>query len=443
MLISVNVNMRRLGLALTVLLCASWAPCLKAQTSAAGLVATGDRPNGIYRLGETVGWTLALPSGWKPDGYYYEVRSNGLDVVGGGAFAFVGGRARIEAAATEPAMLYVTVVSKETGARPLAILGAAVAPERLAPAVPSPPDWQSFWQRKLRGLAAVPARAVLSSGDAGRPGVDYATLVMATVDGAHIHGQIARPSGNGRLPGLVIFQYAGGPYPLQKEWVTDRAAQGWLTLNIEPHDVLPDQPQAYYDALPAELKNYASIGRDDRDKSYFLRMYLSAYRAVDYLAGRPDWDGRTLAVMGMSMGGQQALCAAALNHKVTAVIVDVPAGADSNGERHGRLSGYPNWRSDDPRALQAALYFDTVNCAARIRAPTLVAFGFIDTTAPPAGIWTLFNQIRAPKEAVPMVDSPHNHLATAEQQRPWFERSAAWLEALRTSGAPPPAEPTR
>ena len=63
--------------------------------------------------------------------------------------------------------------------------------------------------------------------------------------------------------------------------------KGWLALNIEPHDVLPDQPQAYYDALPDALKHYESIGNNDRDKSYFLRMYLADYRAVDYIASRP------------------------------------------------------------------------------------------------------------------------------------------------------------
>ena len=124
-----------------------------------------------------------------------------------------------------------------------------------------------------------------------------------------------------RLPGqsepenshaLVIFQWASPPYPLQKSWVTQYASAGWLALNIEPHDVLPDQPKSYYDALPKRIKEYQSIGNDDRDNSYFLQMYLADYRAVDYIAGRPDWDGKTLVVMGTSMGGQQSLCVAGL-----------------------------------------------------------------------------------------------------------------------------------
>ena len=66
------------------------------------------------------------------------------------------------------------------------------------------------------------------------------------------------------------------------------------------------------------MKNYQAIGRDDRDKNYFLQMYLADYRAIEYLASRPDWDGKTLVVMGISMGGQQSICAASLNPRVSA-----------------------------------------------------------------------------------------------------------------------------
>jgi lysophospholipase L1-like esterase len=80
--------------------------------------------------------------------------------------------------------------------------------------------------------------------------------------------------------------------------------------------------------------------------------------------------------------------------------------------------------------MKTALYFDAVNFASRIKAASLVAAGFIDTIAPPVGIWTAFNQIKGPKEAAPMVDSPHNNLATQAQQFPYTSRSAEWLNAL-------------
>ena len=101
---------------------------------------------------------------------------------------------------------------------------------------------------------------------------------------------------------------------------------------------------------------------------------------------------------------------------------------------HGRASGYPNVPADNPKALAAAPYFDTVNCAPRITAPSLVSMGFVDTVSPPVGIFAMFNQIRGPKEAVLMVDSPHNHQATPEQMAAYTDRSANWLRALAARG---------
>jgi dienelactone hydrolase len=140
--------------------------------------------------------------------------------------------------------------------------------------------------------------------------------------------------------------------------------------------------------------------------------------------------------MGTSMGGQQAICTAALNSKVTALVAHVPAGADLLGALHGRATGYPFWPADDPAVQRTAPYFDTVNCASRVKVPALVSMGFVDTVTPPVGIWAMFNELRGPKEVVPLVDAAHNHQSTAEQQAAYTRRAEAWLAQLRTGQSP-------
>jgi cephalosporin-C deacetylase-like acetyl esterase len=162
-------------------------------------------------------------------------------------------------------------------------------------------------------------------------------------------------------------------------------------------------------------------------------MYLRDARALDYVASRPDWDGKTIVVTGTSMGGQQSLVAAGLSPKVTAVLVNEPAGADSNGDLHGHKAGYPNWPSDNPKVMETALYFDTVNFASRIKAPVLAALGFIDTLAPPAGIWIAVNQVPGAKEVIPMVESDHNNV-TPEKQGAWDARSKEVLGLILNGG---------
>ena len=412
------------------------------------LVATPYSKPGIYRVHETVGWTIAVAAGQRASTgtFTYTVTENGQRTIKSGIIEFSHGPAKIETSLDEPGMVRVEIRppagtkdfgSEHTGGPGLIALAAAVDPTEIQPVAPRPADFDEFWKSKLDRLATTPANAVVTPKESGVPGVEYATFRLDNVGGAHVYGQMAWPKRAGKFPALAIFQWARPPYPLEKPWVTDRAAEGWLAVNVEPHDVPSDMPQAFYDALPQMLKEYQRINNTDRDNNYFLQMYLGDYRAVEFIATRPEWDGRTVVATGISMGGQQSLVTAALNPRVTAVVVNVPAGADAAAALHGRDSGYPFWDTTNPRVVETAAYFDVVNFASRIHVPSMLAMGFLDKVAPSIGIWTAFNQIAGPKEAVPMIDSPHNHQATPEQLMPFTTRSAAWLTAL-LHGEPAP-----
>jgi cephalosporin-C deacetylase len=376
--------------------------------------------NGIYDMNEKVGWTVALaPGAVMPSApYAYTIKKNNFgDPIKTGVLDLAAGPATIEVTTDEPCMLYVHV----SAGRGVPALGAAVAPTKIEPSQPRPVDFDSFWDAKIKALSAIPVNAELTPSDSGRPGVEFYTFTLDSL-GSKVHGYLAKPTKEGKFPAVVIFQWAG-VYALPRNAVLDRAAEGWLAIDVDSHDKDPNDPKG-------APQNYAGVGNSDRETCYFLNMYLRDYRAIDYIAGRPDWDGKTLVVTGTSMGGQQSLCAAGLNPKVTHVIVNEPAGCDFTGPLHGRASGYPNWPSNDAAAMKTAPYFDAVNFASHIKATSLVAMGFIDTVAPPVGIWAAFNQIQGPKEAAPMVDSNHNNMATPQQQRPFTSRSTEWLNSL-------------
>jgi cephalosporin-C deacetylase-like acetyl esterase len=206
------------------------------------------------------------------------------------------------------------------------------------------------------------------------------------------------------------------------------------------HDLPIDQPIDFYKQAEATtIKGYPGIGETDRDKSYFLRMFLGDVQSAQYLAQRPDWDGKTLVVTGGSQGGWQSLATAGLDPKITAVIANVPAGCDTTGVLGGRNPGWPFFLKnlvtpEQKQTLQTAVYFDSVNFAARIKCPTLIGVGLLDTIAPPSGVFTAFNQLQGPKEiCVTMSDHEgHNH-----SQAAYEARAAAWRTAL-LAGQPPP-----
>ena len=311
-------------------------------------------------------------------------------------------------------------------------VGAAVAPTQIPLSTPRPADFDQFWDSKLAQQAAIPIHPVLTPVTTDVPGVE-ASMFSLDALGSKAHGYVARPAGEGKFPALIQLQYAG-VYALNLHGDAEHAAQGWLVLNVDSHDKLPSDPSGN---IP---RNYNEVGNTDREKSYFLDMYLRDSRVLDYLATRPDWDGKTVVLTGGSMGGQQSIALAGLRpDKVTAVAVCVPAGADTNGDLHGRKAGYPYWPSDNPDAMKTALYFDTVDFASRIKAPVMAGFGFIDTVSPPAGVWTMLNQISGPKEPVPVIDSEHDNY-TYQKMEPCHARTAEILDLLVKGGVYTPKE---
>jgi cephalosporin-C deacetylase len=413
--------------------------------------------SGMYETGDTVGW-IVTPGPVAPTyAYKWTIRRNNATVLKEGKLDLSSGKDKIEIVADQPEMIYVAVeayakLSSNTAAPDAAAsttaptsdhpatpgfvggntgrnnglyaLGAAVAPTKIGLSTPRPQDFDSFWEAKLAAQAKLPINPVLTPVQSNIPGVDMSVFVLDAL-GSKAHGYVAKPAKDRKFPAILQLQYAG-VYALNARADAQRAADGWLVINVDAHDKLPS------DASGGIPKTYTAIGNTDREKSYFLNMYLRDSRALDYLLTRPDWDGKTIVLTGGSQGGQQSLALAGLRpEKITAVLVCVPAGADTNGNLHGRRAGFPSWPSDNPDAMRTALYFDPVNFASRIKAPVLAGIGFIDTVSPPAGIWTTLNQIPVPTEPLPLIESEHDNL-TPEKGRACPARTQEILDSLRT-----------
>ncbi|MGA2907592.1 MAG: acetylxylan esterase [Terracidiphilus sp.] len=450
--------------------------------------------NGIYKIGETVGWTVTPGPEAPTFAYKWTIRRNNAVVLKEGKLDLSSGKDKIEIVGDQPEMIYVAIepyaalttastaptapatsagqsgsatpnqsspapdaastAAAQSGAgavnqggsppsphwiggntghnNGLYAVGAAVAPMEIPLSTPRPADFDAFWDGKLALQAKVPIDAVLTPVQTNVPGVEMSMFALDAL-GSKAHGYVARPAADGKYPALIMLQYAG-VYALNAHADAERAADGWLVLNVDSHDKLPSDPSGN---IPT---NYNAIGNTDREKSYFLDMYLRDSRVLDYLATRPDWNGKTVVLTGGSMGGQQSIALAGLrSDEVTDVLVCVPAGADTNGDLHGRKAGYPYWPSENPDAMNAALYFDTVNFASRIKAPVMAGFGFIDTVSPPAGVWTMLNQIPGPKEPVPVIDSEHDNF-TYMKMEPCHARTKDILDLLVKAGVYTPKE---
>lgn len=403
-----------------------------------------DRSSGVYRVGDEVRWTVTWTDETRPApaSVDYVFKRGGATEVASGTVDFAAGVARLESKFAAPNTMLLEVSWREGEETFKDQGGAVAAPEQIGLAVEAPADFDAWWAEKIAELAAVPMHPRLAVKETAVPGVAYGLITMDNIRGSEIHGQWAKPSGGEALPALLRVQWAG-VYGLNPAWVTERAAAGWLTLNILPHDLPIDETEAYYaEQRAGPLQDYFGQGNEDRETSYFLRMYLSCYRAVEYLKSRPDWDGRTIVVTGTSQGGQQTFVTAGLHPDVTAGLALVPAGADFNGTVAGRAVGFPFWptmsEGKDAAAVAAAGgYFDIVNFAARIKCPMLVGVGLRDTVCPPVGIFAAVNQLKPYHELVILPTSGHQN-ENGSQDAFTDRLEQGWLPALKM-GLPAPS----
>ncbi len=231
-------------------------------------VVSPDRTNGIYEVGETVHWRLQ-PAGTNaiPQAHYILWKGE-LTKAAEGDLTFTNGMAMLDSKFEAPGHLMLEA-RNGTNQQGRTLGGAIAGMDQIKTSAPRPDDFDAFWDAKLKELAAVPANPQLESAESHRTNVLYWKITMDNIRGTHIHGQIAKQAREGKFPAVLVVQWAG-TYALQQQWVTGRAADGWLALNIEAHDMQIDASDN--SKIP---ENYDTVGNDDRDHSYFLRMYLS------------------------------------------------------------------------------------------------------------------------------------------------------------------------
>ena len=139
--------------------------------------------NGIYDIGETVGWSVTPGPVTPTYAYKWTIRRNNAVVLKAGKLDLSSGKDKIEITGDQPEMIYVAVEPSASLAAPapdapgaapaytggntgrnngLYAVGAAVAPAKIGLSTPRPDDFDAFWEGKLAAQAKVPINPVLT-----------------------------------------------------------------------------------------------------------------------------------------------------------------------------------------------------------------------------------------------------------------------------------------
>lgn len=378
-----------------------------------------DRADARYRVGEMVSFEVAVLKNGKPvddSSWSYKMLQDGLNVVDKGGLKWTDGKCRVSFKWDKPSflLLIVSPPASETNC-PSIRGGAACEPEKLAASMPKPDDFDAFWNGKKALLDAMtnpPVLTPVSKYTDSR--IETYALCMENINGSHIYGFFAKPKGDGPFPAILLLNSAG-VFSIKPNSVVSYAQMGAMAIDINPHDLENEQSGSYYEeARAGRIKGYPLIGRDDRENSYFLRMFCACYRVGRYLCKRSEWDKKHFLVHGASMGGGQAFAMAYLCPEVTAFAANVPALCDHTGREAGRAPGWPNMVSyangqADQKQLNTARYFDCVNFARSIHARALVSAGFVDMTCAPGSVYAAYNVLTGNKQMVDMPIQGHSY----------------------------------
>ncbi len=385
-----------------------------------------DRALGIYDAGESVEFRVTLKGGVPAAGLTldYLIAVDGTEVLTSGTTMLGAETVRLPAVLERAGHLQLVARAAWPGSQISGSAGALVDPEKIEPGLTEEPeDFDEFWQRQretLGGRLAVTLDPVtLNTTD-----IQAWRVTVAMPEGNPLRGYLARPAGAqpGTLP-AILYPHAAGVRASQLASAVEGARLGMLAFDFNAHGIADDMPEDFYAVMARELAGYQHRGKESRESWYMLGVYRRLLRALDFVAGRGEWDGRVLIVSGFSQGGAQAITASGLDPRVTAIVAAMPAMCDLGGCRAGRLAGWPQpvpvgrgGECLNEEILHATSYFDAVFFARRSQAEALFTVGLADRVCPPASVVAAYNQW--PHERRQMIVRPglgHAHPADFQQ----------------------------
>lgn len=302
---------------------------------------------------------------------------------------------------------------------------AAYAPEQLKPHTQNPADFDAFWistLREARKVHLLPTMEPLLGRCTDKVSV-YQVSFQNIREGSRTYGILCIPKAPGKYPALLRAPGAGvRPYYGD----VSTAAKGAITLEIGIHGVPVTMPQKFYEDLAnGALYGYPYMNDNNRENSYYKRVFVGALRAVDFIASLTEFDGKTIGVTGSSQGGALSMMTAALDKRITFFAAIHPAMCDHQAHLEKVAGGWPHYfyyfSQPSKEQISMAEYYDMVNFARRITVPGWFSWGYNDEVCPPTSMYAAYNTVTAPKELHPYLET--GHYWYQEQYDEWNE----WL----------------
>ena len=309
--------------------------------------------------------------------------------------------------------------------------------DKIKPYTQEPQDFRSFWQKNVEELKQVPMSYTKELYK------DYCTdkidcyLVKLQIDkmGHSMYGFLFYPKNvqPGKHP--VVLCPPGAGIKTIKDPMRNKyyAENGFVRFEVEIHGLDPRISSETFGEISRAFNDrnggYLANGLENKDIYYMKHVYVGLVRCINFLTSLPEWDGKNVAVQGGSQGGALAIIAAGLDSRVTQCVANHPALSDMAGyAAKGGTGGYPHFCRQpqilsNKDCLNTLAYFDVVNFARYVKAPTYLTWGYNDVTCPPTTSYAVWNTLKCTKES--LLTPINEHWTTTETNR----GQMVWIKA--------------
>lgn len=363
-----------------------------------------ERPDAIYQVNETIQFNIETSSSNMATYIIFKDRYSSI-VASGTVQLSPGAKIPILYRAEAPGSFICRLVK---GSQEY-LASALVAPFDLQPMEEAPNDLMDFWNDQLAELAAIPLDPELNLIEE----TDYTKsyeISLAMVNNRRVYGYLSIPKATGPFPAILTLPPFGDNAGQVSPDITTAERGGAIALSISIHNAPADEKD--HDAYQPNIIT-------NPDSLYYKLSILASVRAIDYIFSRPDFDGSSLGVNGVSQGGGLAMIVAGLDQRVKLLAYSNSALAQHHGYRHDQGSGFPyyllesrntNGTSQHQAAtLAATKYIDVLYFAQRFHGPSLGTTGLLDSICPTSTVITAYNQLRGPKILGLYPQTGHDH----------------------------------
>ena len=265
-------------------------------------------------------------------------------------------------------------------------------PEKVVSAPDKADDFDAFWERSLRELAAVDPQYRLTELPEHSNEVRKAYRVdMMSWGGEPISALLMEPVKEGKFP--VYVNYLG--YNCDP-WYEDPSD------NPETIKVWLCTRRQGFNRNLAEPADFTTRGLESPETYYYHGAFLDVVRGIDLACSRPKADLARIYAEGGSQGGAFTLIAAALDKRVKAIATFVPFLSDypdyfqvASWPGNEILAAAKRLGISDEALYRTLSYVDVKNFTDRIHCPVLMGFGLQDDTCPPHTNFAGYNNIPA------------------------------------------------